>query len=94
MIVSSGGMLTHKLDLKDLQLEQMNPFDGTMAYAQTKVEHSERGTSHSLLHFSLLLQRQQVVMTHHFAKNLSEETHVRFYSMHPGIFCHWGKRAF
>ncbi|XP_065840810.1 dehydrogenase/reductase SDR family member 12-like [Oscarella lobularis] len=64
VIVSSGGMLTHKLDLKDLQLEQMNPFDGTMAYAQTK--------------------RQQVVMTHHFAKNLSEETHVRFYSMHPG----------
>ena len=25
-----------KLDVKDLQFEKMNPFDGTMAYAQNK----------------------------------------------------------
>ena len=25
-----------KLDVKDLQFERMNPFDGTMAYAQNK----------------------------------------------------------
>lgn len=25
-----------KLDIKDLQFEKMNPFDGTMAYAQNK----------------------------------------------------------
>lgn len=34
--VSSGGMLTVRLDLKDLQFERMNPFDGTFAYAQNK----------------------------------------------------------
>lgn len=34
--VSSGGMLVQKLDVKDLQFEKMNPFDGTMAYAQNK----------------------------------------------------------
>ena len=34
--VSSGGMLTNKLDPYDLQLENMNPFEGTMAYAQNK----------------------------------------------------------
>lgn len=36
IIVSSGGMLVQKLDVKDLQLERMRPFDGTMAYAQNK----------------------------------------------------------
>lgn len=34
--VSSGGMLVQKLDTSDLQFENMNPFDGTMAYAQNK----------------------------------------------------------
>lgn len=34
--VSSGGMLTNKLNLEDLQFEKMQPFDGTMAYAQNK----------------------------------------------------------
>ena len=29
-------MLVMKLDIKDLQFEKMNPFDGTMAYAQNK----------------------------------------------------------
>ena len=29
-------MLVMKLDRQDLQLEDMNPFDGTMAYAQNK----------------------------------------------------------
>ncbi|KAK3095977.1 hypothetical protein FSP39_021558 [Pinctada imbricata] len=36
VIVTSGGMLVQKLDVKDLQFERMNPFDGTMAYAQNK----------------------------------------------------------
>lgn len=36
IIVSSGGMLTNKLNLDDLNFEKMNPFDGTMAYAQNK----------------------------------------------------------
>lgn len=36
IIVSSGGMLTNKLNLNDLNCEKMNPFDGTMAYAQNK----------------------------------------------------------
>lgn len=35
--VSSGGMLTQKLDVDDLQFEK-GTFDGTMAYAQNKVE--------------------------------------------------------
>jgi dehydrogenase/reductase SDR family protein 12 len=29
-------MLLVKLDVQDLQFERMNPFDGTMAYAQNK----------------------------------------------------------
>ena len=33
--VSSGGMLTNKLDANDLQFER-KPFDGTMVYAQNK----------------------------------------------------------
>ena len=33
--VSSGGMLTHKLDVTDLMTEKGN-FDGTMVYAQQK----------------------------------------------------------
>ncbi|KAK7466554.1 hypothetical protein BaRGS_00037338 [Batillaria attramentaria] len=36
IIVTSGGMLVQKLDLKDIQFEGMRTFDGTMAYAQTK----------------------------------------------------------
>lgn len=32
----TGGMLVMKLDRKDLQFEKMDPFDGTMAYAQNK----------------------------------------------------------
>ena len=36
VIVSSGGMLTNKLDVSDMNFEKMNPFDGTMAYAQNK----------------------------------------------------------
>ncbi|XP_067014232.2 dehydrogenase/reductase SDR family member 12 isoform X2 [Anabrus simplex] len=34
--VSSGGMLVQKLNAEDLQFEKMEPFDGTMAYAQNK----------------------------------------------------------
>lgn len=36
IIVSSGGMLTKKLDIEDLQHGKMEPFDGTMVYAQNK----------------------------------------------------------
>eukprot|EP00095_Tigriopus_kingsejongensis_P004291 maker-scaffold722_size106786-snap-gene-0.27 protein:Tk04291 transcript:maker-scaffold722_size106786-snap-gene-0.27-mRNA-1 annotation:"dehydrogenase reductase sdr family member 12-like" len=36
VIVSSGGMLTKKLELDDLQSEKMSAFDGTMVYAQNK----------------------------------------------------------
>ena len=36
IIVTSGGMLTQKLDVDDLQFAKMKPFDGTMAYAQNK----------------------------------------------------------
>jgi len=34
--VSSGGMLTQKLDISDLMSERMSPFDGTSVYAQQK----------------------------------------------------------
>lgn len=36
LVVSSGGMLTHKLDYEDLNHEKMSKFDGTMVYAQNK----------------------------------------------------------
>ena len=35
-IVSSGGMLTQKLDWQDLNHEKISKFDGTMVYAQNK----------------------------------------------------------
>lgn len=35
-IVSSGGMLTHKLNSDDLNSDKMTKFDGTMVYAQNK----------------------------------------------------------
>lgn len=37
--MSSGGMLTQKLNVDDLQFEK-GTFDGTMAYAQNKVKLS------------------------------------------------------
>lgn len=36
IIVTSGGMLTQKLAIDDLQSANMKPFDGTMVYAQNK----------------------------------------------------------
>jgi len=36
LTVSSGGMLTHKLDHEDLYHDKMKKFDGTMVYAQNK----------------------------------------------------------
>ena len=36
LIFTLGGMLLVKLDVEDLQFEKMNPFEGTMAYAQNK----------------------------------------------------------
>jgi len=34
--VSSGGMLTQKLDYEDFNFEKMTKYDGVMAYAQNK----------------------------------------------------------
>uniref|UniRef100_A0A8C5EBE6 Dehydrogenase/reductase (SDR family) member 12 n=1 Tax=Gouania willdenowi TaxID=441366 RepID=A0A8C5EBE6_GOUWI len=53
--VSSGGMLTQKLNVDDLQFEK-GTFDGTMAYAQNKRQQvilTERWASHHKeIHFS------------------------------------------
>uniref|UniRef100_A0A3Q2DHC0 Dehydrogenase/reductase (SDR family) member 12 n=2 Tax=Cyprinodon variegatus TaxID=28743 RepID=A0A3Q2DHC0_CYPVA len=53
--VSSGGMLTQKLNVSDLQFEK-GSFDGTMAYAQNKRQQvilTERWASqHKEIHFS------------------------------------------
>uniref|UniRef100_A0A672IMV9 Dehydrogenase/reductase (SDR family) member 12 n=1 Tax=Salarias fasciatus TaxID=181472 RepID=A0A672IMV9_SALFA len=53
--VSSGGMLTQKLNLDDLQFEK-GAFDGTMAYAQNKRQQvvlTERWAAlHKNIHFS------------------------------------------
>ncbi|KAJ0070431.1 hypothetical protein NL108_010517 [Boleophthalmus pectinirostris] len=53
--VSSGGMLTQKLNVDDLQFEK-GTFDGTMAYAQNKRQQvilTERwATQHKEIHFS------------------------------------------
>lgn len=53
--VSSGGMLTQKLDLENLQFEK-GTFDGTMAYAQNKRQQvilTERwAAQHKEIHFS------------------------------------------
>lgn len=38
--MSSGGMLTQKLNVDDLQFEK-GAFDGTMAYAQNKVKQTD-----------------------------------------------------
>lgn len=49
-------MLTQKLDIKDLQFEKMQPFDGTMAYAQNKrqqvVMTAEYAKQYPKVHFS------------------------------------------
>ncbi|ELT98831.1 hypothetical protein CAPTEDRAFT_161927 [Capitella teleta] len=56
IIVSSGGMLVQKLNGKDLQFEQLSPFDGTMAYAQNKRQQIVMTETYSKLwpdiHFS------------------------------------------
>jgi len=36
IMVSSGGILLQRLNVDDLQFEKMEPYDGTLAYAQTK----------------------------------------------------------
>ncbi|XP_067372897.1 dehydrogenase/reductase SDR family member 12 isoform X2 [Channa argus] len=55
--VSSGGMLTQKLNVDDLQFEK-GTFDGTMAYAQNKRQQvilTERWASqHEEIHFSCM----------------------------------------
>lgn len=44
--VSSGGMLTQKLNVDDLQFEK-GTFDGTMAYAQNKVKETDLEQLHT-----------------------------------------------
>lgn len=43
--MSSGGMLTQKLNVDDLQFEK-GTFDGTMAYAQNKVKETNSQQQH------------------------------------------------
>lgn len=49
-------MLVQKLDINDLQFEKMTPFDGTMAYAQTKrqqvVMTEKYAAKYPKIHFS------------------------------------------
>lgn len=56
--VTSGGMLVQKLDLADLQFAKQKPFDGTMAYAQTKrhqvVMTEQYGLKWPNVHFSCM----------------------------------------
>jgi len=58
IIVTSGGMLVQKLDIKDLQFETLKPFDGTMAYAQNKrqqvVMTEQYAQQHGDVHFSCM----------------------------------------
>lgn len=81
--VSSGGMLTQKLNVDDLQFEK-GTFDGTMAYAQNKVGST---AGHGCGAFARCLmcfcgfQRQQVILTERWA---ARHKHVHFSSMHPG----------
>lgn len=89
--VSSGGMLTQKLDTDDIQLEK-GAFDGTMAYAQNKAkgpdsERRRRNSCHvmpccaEVLFFLCSVQRQQVILTEQWASRHKE---IHFSSMHPG----------
>jgi len=56
--VSSGGMLTQRLQVDDLQFKTMSKYDGTMAYAQNKrqqVEMTEEfAKSHPQIHWSVM----------------------------------------
>jgi len=56
--VSSGGMLTQKLQVDDLQFKSMSKYDGTMAYAQNKrqqVEMTEEwAKAHPEIHWSVM----------------------------------------
>ncbi|KAK4327185.1 hypothetical protein Pmani_002332 [Petrolisthes manimaculis] len=56
--VTSGGMLVQKLNINDLQFEKLDPFDGTMAYAQNKrqqvVMTEQWSKQHPGVHFSCM----------------------------------------
>jgi len=56
--VTSGGMLVQKLDPKNLQSENVNKFDGTMAYAQNKRQQviitEQWAMKHPEIHFSCM----------------------------------------
>ena len=74
-------MLLHKLNSDDLQFERMNPFDGSMAYAQNKrqqvVMTDYWAKQHPEIHFS----------TMHPGKNRHESAlRIRIF---PRIFCHY-----
>ena len=51
-------MYTVKLDTKDLQFENMRPFDGTFAYAQNKRQQivitQQLSAEHTNIHFSAM----------------------------------------
>lgn len=51
-------MLVQKLNLNDLQFEQMKPFDGTMAYAQNKRQQvimtEQYAAKYPNIHFSCM----------------------------------------
>ena len=56
--VSSGGMLVQKLSAEDPQSEQLEPYDGTMAYAQNKRQQvvltEHWAAQHPAVHFSVM----------------------------------------
>lgn len=58
IMVTSGGMLTQKLNVSDLQSERMRPFDGTDVYAQNKrhqvVMTEELSKKYPDVHFSCM----------------------------------------
>ncbi|KAK6195826.1 hypothetical protein SNE40_001177 [Patella caerulea] len=58
IIVTSGGMLTQKLNIDDLQSEKLSSFDGTMVYAQNKrqqvVMTEIYATKYPSIHFSCM----------------------------------------
>ena len=88
--VSSGGMLTQKLNVDDLQFEK-GTFDGTMAYAQNKVKPADVLQLNSSVQDRAAFcwpvfvlsstQRQQVILTERWA---SQHKDINFSCMHPG----------
>ncbi len=82
-IVSSGGMLTQKLNWQDLNHEKMSKFDGTSVYAQNK---RQQVIIFSQIEFILVLiififSSRKVVMAEYLART---NPNIYFATMHPG----------